>query len=439
MDSYNPDMEIDSVETQPIAPRAAPSRRNADKPPKLRSSCDICANAKVKCDRERPVCQRCINTGMRCNYSVSRRMGKPPRKDANGNPLPKKSDAKVPERRSTISSTPELDQQSFLDDQQLGGGIPDPLQDPNFESSLLNFEHTPTLPWHDLNFMSDPQNFCSTDDFLSSSALLALESSMSFMDNWGTADQGNGLTRVSSASETFSSDADAKAYAHPADQSPSPPPSATQATARHQHSIHGRKESCSNLASTTLQNLHLPQNFCQSNPTSAPKSPGSTSSIDQVLATNRRAIQTFNQLLQCPCSSNSGLVLALSLIILKILSCYTAIGRSTSSSRTTPGSVMSDLASGSSTPWEDREMVLDIPISMGAYQIDAEDEMHLKLQLVINELRKVQKLIDAFAGRYCRGGPGGDGIYGALEKFLRQELKTANKELNTALRNSEDA
>lgn len=44
MDSYNPDMEIDSIETQPV-PRPAPSRRNTDKPPKLRSSCDICASA----------------------------------------------------------------------------------------------------------------------------------------------------------------------------------------------------------------------------------------------------------------------------------------------------------------------------------------------------------------------------------------------------------
>ena len=75
---------------------------------------------------------------------------------------------------------------------------------------------------------------------------------------------------------------------------------------------------------------------------------------------------------------------------------------------------------------------------MGAYQIDAEDEQHLKLQLVISELRKVSKLIDAFAGRYCRGVPGGDGIYGALEKFLRAELKTASKELNLALRTCED-
>ncbi|PSN72926.1 hypothetical protein BS50DRAFT_173513 [Corynespora cassiicola Philippines] len=432
MDSYNPDMEVDSIEVQPPPPsRPASSRRNADKPPKLRSSCDICANAKVKCDRERPVCQRCINSGMRCHYSVSRRMGKPPRKDANGNPMPKKSDLKAAERRSSSLSTPERDSISAkLADDQLGAGIPDPLADINFEQHLLNFDQSSALPWNDLNFMADPNNFASNDAFLSSSAFLALETSMNFMDNWAPTEQSDDLTRVNSvSSEALSSQA--------AEPSPSPSPRIPKGRVPPHHPAHGRKESCTNLASETLQSLHLPHHVCQSNPTSTPNGLTPASSIDQVMATNRRAIQVFNQLLQCPCSGNSGLVLALSLIILKILSSYTAIGRSTTRTATT-GYTASDNTSGTSTPWEDREMVLDIPISMGAYQIDAEDEMHLKLQLVINELRKVSKLIDAFAARYCRGAPGGDGIYGSLEKFLRSELKTASKELNTALRNSED-
>lgn len=354
-------------------------------------------------------------------------MGKPPRKDANGNPLPKKSDLKNAERKSSTLSTPERDSRPL--DDQLSAGIPDALNDINFENSLLNFDHSPTLPWHDLNFMSDPGNFPTSDAFLSTSALLALENSINFADNWGAAEAHNDLSRIASNSSEPS-------FSAPTELSPSPSPRIPPP--RHtSHPGHGRKESCTNLASATLQSLHLPQNFCQSNPTSAPSGLTPTSSIDQVLATNRRAIQTFHQLLQCPCSSNSGMVLALSLIILKILSCYTAIGRSTSSRPA--GSVISDLASGSSTPWEDdRGMVMDIPISMGAYQIDAEDEMHLKLQLVINELRKVSKLIDSFQGRYCRNLPSGDGIYGALEKFLRAELKTASKELNNALKCSED-
>ncbi|OCK80659.1 hypothetical protein K432DRAFT_434619 [Lepidopterella palustris CBS 459.81] len=413
MEAYTADMEIDSVETQPSRPST--SRRNTDRPPKLRSSCDICANAKVKCDRERPVCQRCLNSGMRCNYSISRRMGKPPasaRKDNNQTSTPKQQGTKSSPRRSSGLSTPERDShKSFLNDQQLGGGsIPDHLNDAGLDNSLLNYDHSPSLPWNDLNFMTeasvDPNTFTS-ETLLSTSALLALEGSMNFMDNWGSADHGSDLARVSSGST---------------DQ------------------FHG-----SDLEFSPSFDVHGGQSFCTTfNPSSGSdeNNPAAPSTIDQVLATNRRAITTFHQLLQCPCSSNSGLVLAIALIILKILSCYGAIGRSTSS-RTSNSRPMSSAASGSSTPWGmdtnvEREMVLDIPITMGAYQIDSEDEQHLKLQLVLNELRKVSKLIDAFAGRYCRGGPGGDGIYGALEKFLRGELRNATKEVSTALRSTEE-
>ena len=47
--------------------------------PKLRSSCDRCGAAKLKCDRGQPACGRCLNLGQTCVYGVSRKMGKPPR------------------------------------------------------------------------------------------------------------------------------------------------------------------------------------------------------------------------------------------------------------------------------------------------------------------------------------------------------------------------
>ena len=47
---------------------------------KLRSSCDRCGTAKVKCDKEQPECGRCISHGVPCVYGVSRKMGKPPRR-----------------------------------------------------------------------------------------------------------------------------------------------------------------------------------------------------------------------------------------------------------------------------------------------------------------------------------------------------------------------
>lgn len=47
--------------------------------PKLRSSCDRCGAAKLKCDRGQPECGRCLSLGQICVYGVSRKMGKPPR------------------------------------------------------------------------------------------------------------------------------------------------------------------------------------------------------------------------------------------------------------------------------------------------------------------------------------------------------------------------
>lgn len=60
-------------------PMAGDSIRNA-RPEKLRSSCDRCGMAKVKCDKEQPECGRCISHGVPCVYGVSRKMGKPPRR-----------------------------------------------------------------------------------------------------------------------------------------------------------------------------------------------------------------------------------------------------------------------------------------------------------------------------------------------------------------------
>ncbi|OAA39378.1 Zn(2)-C6 fungal-type DNA-binding domain protein [Metarhizium rileyi] len=44
---------------------------------KFRSSCDLCTEAKVRCDKQHPQCGRCVRIGSSCHYSVSMRSGKP--------------------------------------------------------------------------------------------------------------------------------------------------------------------------------------------------------------------------------------------------------------------------------------------------------------------------------------------------------------------------
>ncbi|KAK1752907.1 hypothetical protein QBC47DRAFT_49479 [Echria macrotheca] len=48
--------------------------------PKLRSACDSCGIAKVKCDRGQPTCGRCVALRVDCIYGPSRNAGKAPRK-----------------------------------------------------------------------------------------------------------------------------------------------------------------------------------------------------------------------------------------------------------------------------------------------------------------------------------------------------------------------
>ena len=60
-------------------PDVLPQKPRKPRQPKLRSSCDRCGAAKLKCDRGQPQCGRCISLGLVCVYGVSRKMGKPPR------------------------------------------------------------------------------------------------------------------------------------------------------------------------------------------------------------------------------------------------------------------------------------------------------------------------------------------------------------------------
>ena len=44
---------------------------------KLRDSCEMCAAAKVKCNKDKPTCSRCLQRGFKCAYGASRRQGRP--------------------------------------------------------------------------------------------------------------------------------------------------------------------------------------------------------------------------------------------------------------------------------------------------------------------------------------------------------------------------
>lgn len=157
--------------------------------------------------------------------------------------------------------------------------------------------------------------------------------------------------------------------------------------------------------------------------------PQSTTCIDQVLINNKVAIQNAYSLLACPCSHNPHFALSLALICNKILGMYeTVIKASPPSSK----------SSSTGSPGSDTNSVAPIPITVGAYKMDAEDEERMRIQIVVNELRKVKGLVDEYASKYVTGaarvkGDAGEGIYSALEGFLRSKLTTTLQDLLTRL------
>ncbi|GAB7355301.1 hypothetical protein MBLNU459_g5836t1 [Dothideomycetes sp. NU459] len=176
---------------------------------------------------------------------------------------------------------------------------------------------------------------------------------------------------------------------------------------------------CAILATSVLSSLSAHSAFCK-----AHKDAASLLKVDEILCTARQATASFHTLLQCPCSGDPLNALSLGVIIQKIISCYTTL--------------IKDASAPSAASWLTSTMSVDAPISIGAFRIDAEDEHHIKMQLVYNELRRVSKMIDAFVARFCDefGCLEGDqilknptdadssrAVHHTIERLLREQLR----------------
>jgi hypothetical protein len=174
---------------------------------------------------------------------------------------------------------------------------------------------------------------------------------------------------------------------------------------------------CTQFAFQTLNSLYAP-------PSSQPcandfnGAQDGLPTLDAVLSTNKSAVDKLYVLLGCPCSANPHFSTTIAFTITKILSWYQAIAGVTDQEE---GSI--------NTPME---AFTHTPISLGDFRLEVEDEDTFRTQLVLGELRKVEKLIDKFSERYCKtanpvetGIEGG--VYNALEQLLRTRVRDTFK------------
>ncbi|KAA6416114.1 MAG: hypothetical protein FRX48_00833 [Lasallia pustulata] len=389
---------------------------------KLKGSCDACAKAKVRCGKEQPTCQRCANQEVTCHYSPARRMGKRPASSitaANAAAAVQATARTQAEDRPThlseFSSAFSPEQEHAKPSVESPGAMDIfPYQHPapasGFGFGLPTPSHSGTAtPWKDSIHSSD--NYFSKSGVTSNPHFPHTPMNFSLPENWI-----DHLSMTSASDQMFAGDDDLQSYFSVQDASTSASsPSfgcATMSSSSSDH--HHLQQDCMSLALTTLHSLHVRLTSCTS--VSSSFSPAASPSIDSVLANNKIAMDHISTILDCPCSLNPHIALLLSLLSSKILAWYQAIARNGGSP---PPSSNAPLPCYPET-------VMHMPITIGVFRLEGEDQGKMIAQLVLTELTKVGWLVDKFTKRYCQGGIGAEEkgeLCLSLDSFLRARLE----------------
>lgn len=407
------------------------SKRTA-KHPKLRSSCDACGNAKLKCDRAQPECGRCVSLAQPCVYSISKKTGRTARSSKQlANQQSTAAEVVDNDPPSDVMGTPAAPS-AFSDNLDAtirpSAGDWDPphsraeemitsmTQETLDEMQLDRFlQHT---DWSSLrlddNLSSDPQQ----------------PQTLSGMDMSNPELYGNGGLPPKAAmasSQQFVFD----------DVFPPTPVSQTQAQCN-------KAQTCYEEAYDLLGKLsaEMPsENTSTSSTTAAPTTSANTNSpipLDYVLRMSRETTERLGRLLTCCCSSSSQNVVLYASILSRILLWYRqAVGAepsphhpygcrmnefefrrgSSHASLSTMGSCWSSPAGGSINPSAaglSSTSLLSNPagptsqtnsyITVGSFKVDDRQvQMAVEMQLLAGELRRTGNLVDLFTTQNLEG------------------------------------
>jgi hypothetical protein len=372
--------------------------------PKLRSSCDSCGTAKVKCDRKQPECCRCTKLGLVCIYGLSRQFGKPTRKRPAKCPEAAARFKKRAAHVDEIYSVPTV-----LDYAQIQS-----LNEPRrLESSITSSEMPSSAPGLTNTLRMDEQ-YQFSSEFLTPS----------FLNDWPQLD-------------SFGLDIEIPLF-----------PNSSSTVTRPKAPALDRDHSCPRESYEILRDL-----ICLSPDLHAPEADSGpvSAQLDQVLRCTRNAIDRLTRLLGCPCARSGHRVMVHASIISRILLWYQqAVGwtcidtrslqpfelvNSSSSSSESPSSlapyqtlVGSDTASTPSTPTLAEStgfIVENVPVSMGSFSIEDQNlQAALRDQLVLSELKRAGILIHLFSGTSkdtCEASSRGMDLHTHLGAWLQSE------------------
>ena len=364
---------------------------------KLRSTCDSCALSKVRCNKQKPVCRRCMTSKLDCVYGQSQRKGKPASKRSRPtNQLPNPIESQPSACATPQHALPPTPQSS----------TPRPLtwwtrQD--FPDTFTGFPFASEDDIRSEDMLNDRLWTYGLESTLDSHEALGSELS-------GIITKDSSITASNDQSQAFPSPADGPSHF----MSCTLPPDLTSISG---HLTPNPDHLCTTIALDTLLDLYQ----------SRRQTPNSIIGLssDQILQTNRKAVQTLDRLLSCDCNSchhDSNMYFLVATISSKVIAWYRAV--SNGIMHTDPPSYPSSPRQSSAS---NEEAFAITSITIGEFKLDRIAEARMKAQLLLCELQNAGKVLDVLA-QCNRGCSSNDlrsierGVYKAFEQFLRSSL-----------------
>jgi hypothetical protein len=429
------------------------------KQPKLRSSCDGCGAAKLKCDRRQPECGRCTDLSITCVYGVSRKMGKPPR-DRVG------QRGRSPEdRQPSYVEKRKCDDNGYKGDRARRSGS----DTTSLKSAASSGSTDLDSAWGSAD--GDDFSQIGTDTTM-------LDNTFPQLTHFSSMDLGDWALPDELATNNLDTDMFAT-FEWPEMETTATPPSYTQ----HFPGMGGSipmpfgdnlppQGDCSCLRETheILNNLSLINP--DKTPTAAAPGPMATAAnhfpLDYVLNLNRECSGRLGKLLTCTCAGCPHLALLHASIISQVLKWYHQESSATTLSPSHPSSLMSAALNenvahagsslpgiASASPWSattvtstatiggantPKSSTGSTPMAMGCFIIDDERvQVTLRIQLLLAELTRIGSLIKIFSTRSSKisdvsASGTVDPLYKSLGSWLAKEHSSIEDLLRSKLR-----
>jgi hypothetical protein len=393
----------------------------------LRSSCDACSAAKVRCDKTRPHCLRCRAGSVRCVYGISRKhRGHRDSARHHHHHQATKADLILPRVPAPLSSSSTMRGQH---EQSPSGGSVAAVQflTPISPESIQAADdrerrRRPSFLAHDKHAFMPCQISVDLDPDPSAEwTAMRCRSAMA-----GSGGGSVGGTAHDAQLPLTTTPGDLNGFLLPLDGAvtdwssmlfgpPVTTPPASTASDAHD---------CFALAIATLDSLRC-------DPTQVPLT------LDQVLRGNKASSAVVSGLLACPCAVEPHLAMLYGSIVAKILLRYRLAGsmlrRGPSQLRNSITPPAGASASPSSPSASQTAPFGPLPDAIGTFELDADDRARLGRQLLCSELRKAGALIDTFVAAGPDVAERSTMLYATLGGWLRREWTLAMREPKQAM------